>query len=69
MYKHLDNKEGANAIFKLAKVRERGRRDLGAVKYIKDDLGEVLVDDVAIKERWNSINKEEVKGALMKIVV
>ncbi|KAL6561470.1 hypothetical protein OROMI_017071 [Orobanche minor] len=53
MYKRLDSKEGTNAIFKLAKARERGRRDLGPVKYIKDDLGQVLVTDVAIKERWN----------------
>ncbi|KAL6563030.1 hypothetical protein OROHE_005617 [Orobanche hederae] len=52
MYTRLDTKEGANAIFKLAKARERGRRGLGAVKYIKDDLGQVLVNDVEIKKKW-----------------
>ncbi|KAL6506584.1 hypothetical protein OROGR_024765 [Orobanche gracilis] len=53
MYKRLDTKEGADAIFKLEKARERGRRDLSPVKFVKDDLGQVLMNGVAIKERWN----------------
>ncbi|GKB80695.1 retrovirus-related pol polyprotein LINE-1 [Tanacetum coccineum] len=39
LYKKLDSKEGANDIFKIAKVRERRRRDLGNIRYIKDEEG------------------------------
>lgn len=62
MYKRLDTKEGANAIFKLAKARERGRRDLGQVRFVKDDLGRVLVNDEAIKDRWNEYFSELFNG-------
>nr|GEX52692.1 hypothetical protein [Tanacetum cinerariifolium] len=40
LYKKLDSKEGANDIYKIAKARERKRRDIGNVRYIKDE-GEV----------------------------
>ncbi|KAL6527995.1 hypothetical protein OROHE_014945 [Orobanche hederae] len=53
MYKSIDTKEGENGIFKLTKSQESGRRDLGPVRFIKDDLGHVLVNNDAIKESWS----------------
>ncbi|XP_071688303.1 uncharacterized protein [Rutidosis leptorrhynchoides] len=37
--KRLDSKEGANDIYRIAKSRERRRRDLDNIKYIKDETG------------------------------
>ncbi|GKA72706.1 tyrosyl-DNA phosphodiesterase 1, partial [Tanacetum coccineum] len=42
LYKKLDSKEGANDIYKIAKARERRRRDLGNVRYIKDEGGKTI---------------------------
>ncbi|GJV94484.1 retrovirus-related pol polyprotein LINE-1 [Tanacetum coccineum] len=39
IYKKMDSKEGANDIFKIAKARERRRRDLGNICFIKDERG------------------------------
>nr|GEV02411.1 cleavage/polyadenylation specificity factor, 25kDa subunit [Tanacetum cinerariifolium] len=39
LYKKLNSKEGANDIYKIAKTRERKRRDIGNVRYIKDEGG------------------------------
>ncbi|PWA61716.1 hypothetical protein CTI12_AA372050 [Artemisia annua] len=45
LYKKLDSKEGANDIFRIAKARERRRRDLGNIKYIKDEGGCTIVNE------------------------
>ncbi|XP_074327662.1 uncharacterized protein LOC141665577 [Apium graveolens] len=58
MYNHLGTKEGQNGIYKLAKVRERRRRDLGFVKCIKDVNGHVLVKDKDIRNRWHNYFRE-----------
>ncbi|XP_074378152.1 uncharacterized protein LOC141719673 [Apium graveolens] len=58
MYTHLGTKEGQNGIFRLAKVRERRRRDLGFVKCIKDVNGHVLVKDKDIRNRWHTYFRE-----------
>nr|GEY24780.1 hypothetical protein [Tanacetum cinerariifolium] len=52
LYKKLDTKEGANDIFRTAKARERRRRDLGDICYIKDKEGQTITDDEEIKKRW-----------------
>ncbi|GJR33559.1 hypothetical protein Tco_1209243, partial [Tanacetum coccineum] len=49
LYKKLDFKEGANDIYKIAKAQERRRRDIGNVRYIKDEgvhLNDIDVDDL-----------------------
>ena len=51
MYKKLDSKEGANDIFRIAKARER-RRDLGNIKYIKEEGGRTIVSEEGIRKRW-----------------
>ena len=52
LYKKLDSKEGANDIFRIAKARERRRRDLGNIKYIKDEGGRTIVIEEDIRKKW-----------------
>ncbi|GJZ57206.1 hypothetical protein Tco_0612700 [Tanacetum coccineum] len=52
LYKKLDSKEGANDIFRIAKARERRRRDLGDICFIKDEEGRTITDEEEIKKRW-----------------
>jgi len=51
LYERLETKEGEYDMFKIAKARERKRCDIGAVKFIKDDDGRILVKDHEIKLR------------------
>ncbi|XP_071714120.1 uncharacterized protein [Rutidosis leptorrhynchoides] len=52
LYKRLDSKEGANDIFKIAKARERRRRDMDNIKFIKDEAGKSIVKEDGIRKRW-----------------
>ncbi|GKC33900.1 hypothetical protein Tco_1046284 [Tanacetum coccineum] len=52
LYKKLDSKEGANDIYRIAKARERKRRDLGNIRYIKDKEGRTIMIDKDIRKRW-----------------
>ncbi|XP_071695280.1 uncharacterized protein [Rutidosis leptorrhynchoides] len=52
LHRKLDSKEGANDIYRIAKARERGRRDLGNIKYIKDVAGQSIVREDLIRKRW-----------------
>ncbi|GJY99195.1 aminopeptidase M1 [Tanacetum coccineum] len=52
LYKRLDSREGANDIYKIAKARERRRRDIGNVRFIKDEGGRTIVREDDIKKRW-----------------
>ncbi|GJZ54673.1 hypothetical protein Tco_0609558 [Tanacetum coccineum] len=52
LYKKLDSKEGANDIYRIAKARERRRRDLGNIRYIKDEEGRTIVIEEDIRKRW-----------------
>ncbi|GJT31261.1 hypothetical protein Tco_0911536 [Tanacetum coccineum] len=52
LYKNLDSKEGANDIYRIAKARERRRRDLGNIRYIKDEEGRTIVIEEDIRKRW-----------------
>nr|GFC38284.1 protein RAE1 [Tanacetum cinerariifolium] len=51
LYKKLDSKEGVSEIYKIAKARERRRRDIGNVKYIKDKGGRTIVREEDIRTR------------------
>ena len=48
----MGTEEGERKIYKVAKQRARPRRDIGEVNGIKDQIGEMLTDEVNIKERW-----------------
>ncbi|GKF86732.1 hypothetical protein Tco_0254559, partial [Tanacetum coccineum] len=51
MYKKLDSIEGVNDIYKIAKVREKRIRDVGNIKYIKDEEGRSIVNKEDITKR------------------
>ncbi|XP_071740983.1 uncharacterized protein [Rutidosis leptorrhynchoides] len=50
LYKKLDSKEGANDIYMIAKARERKRRDIDNIKYIKDEVGLTIVKEDKIRK-------------------
>nr|GEZ30900.1 protein RAE1 [Tanacetum cinerariifolium] len=52
LYKKLDSKEGKNDIYKIVKSRERRRRDLGNVRYIKDEEGRTIMMEEDIRKRY-----------------
>nr|GEY08511.1 retrovirus-related Pol polyprotein LINE-1 [Tanacetum cinerariifolium] len=52
LYKKLDSKKEANDIYKIAKARERKRRDIGNVRYIKNEGGRTIVREEDIRKRW-----------------
>ncbi|GJW00939.1 retrovirus-related pol polyprotein LINE-1 [Tanacetum coccineum] len=52
LYKKMDSKEGANDIFNIAKARERRRRELENICFIKDERGRTITDEKEIKKRW-----------------
>ncbi|XP_071699630.1 uncharacterized protein [Rutidosis leptorrhynchoides] len=52
LYRKLDSKEGANDIYRIAKARERRRRDLDNIIYIKDEVGYSIVREDDIRKRW-----------------
>jgi len=54
LYQKLETKEGEKDIFKLARVREKKTRDLGSVRCVKSEDGNVLIEDTKIRERWRS---------------
>jgi hypothetical protein len=48
----MTRREGANDVYKMAKLRERKTRDFNQVKCIKDEADRLLVRDEEIKNRW-----------------
>ncbi|XP_071713345.1 uncharacterized protein [Rutidosis leptorrhynchoides] len=52
LYRKLNSKEGANDIYRIAKARERRRRDLDNIKFIKNEAGQTLVKEDEIRKRW-----------------
>jgi len=47
----LGTREGEKGVFKLARLREKKRRDLRDIRCIKDEDGKVLVEETKIRER------------------
>ncbi|XP_071703872.1 uncharacterized protein [Rutidosis leptorrhynchoides] len=52
LYKKLDSKEGANEIYRIVKTRERKRRDIDNIKFIKDEAGRTIMKEDEIRKRW-----------------
>ena len=51
-YQDLDSREGRKRIFRVAKARNRVKRDTGDVAVIQDRDGIVLTEESEIRERW-----------------
>ena len=71
-YDKMGTEEGERMIYKVAKQRARSRRDIGEVNVIKDQIGEMLTDEVKIKERWreyfsNLLNVENARKQLGEV--
>jgi hypothetical protein len=54
LYEKLDTRDGKKNIYRLARFREKKTRNIGIVKYMKDDDYIVLVRDEKVKERWRT---------------
>ena len=52
LYRRLSTKEGEKDVYKIARIRERKKRDLNQVKCIKDEMDQLLVKGQDIKQRW-----------------
>ncbi|GJZ55576.1 hypothetical protein Tco_0610769 [Tanacetum coccineum] len=48
----LDSKEGEKDIYRIAKARDRSKRDLGNVRFIKYGDGRTIVNEDAVRRRW-----------------
>ena len=58
MYDRLETKEGEKEVYRLAKDRASKRRDIEKVKCMKNESGEVLVEDEDIRKRWGKYFSE-----------
>ena len=52
LYDRLETKEGTNKLFKLAKQRDRQGQDVQQIRVIKNEDGEVLMEEEKVKQRW-----------------
>ena len=49
LYQRLDSKEGEREVFKLARTRDRHTRNLSSVRCLKDEDGNVLIEDTKLQ--------------------
>ena len=52
LYEKLGTKEGEKDVHKIVKWRSRSQKDVGNVRCVRDESGEVLVMDNEILNRW-----------------
>ena len=72
LYKKLDSREGEKMVYRLARAREKGTRDLEQVKLMKDKDGKVILDEEEIRRRWSEyfgqlLNKENPRVELEEV--
>ena len=68
-YEGLETGEGQRKIFRIAKARERARKDLGGVAMVRDREENIVTEDEQIKKRWREyfdqlLNTENQRGIL-----
>jgi len=66
LYQKLETKEGEKKVFKLARARERRTRNLGHMRCIKDENGNVLSKDAEIKEIWQMYFSKLLNGKVLE---
>ena len=69
LYEKLGTPEGEQMIYRIAKARERAKRDIEECSYIKNRNGCILIEDKDIKQRWKDyfeelLNVENDRGML-----
>ena len=52
LYARLETKEGEKELYRLARQRDRARKDVQQVRVIKDESGNVIVNSKAVLKRW-----------------
>ena len=71
-YEKLGTKEGEKIIYKVAKQRKNERKDIGELSVIKDQAGNLLIEEEKVKERWgeyfdNLLNVENTREQLEEL--
>ena len=51
-YEMMGTPEGEKMIYKIAESRKRSRQDVGEVGIIKDENGNILIEEEKVKRRW-----------------
>ena len=51
-YEMMGTPEGEKIIYKIAESRRRSRQDVGEVGIIKDENGNILIEEEKVKRRW-----------------
>ena len=52
LYEKLETKEGENEVFKIAKQKNRQSKDVQQIRVIKSKIGEILMEEEKVKQRW-----------------
>ena len=63
LYERLETKEGEKKLYRLARQRDRARKDVKHLRVIKDENGNVMVNSKPVLKRWKEyfeklMNKE-----------
>ena len=66
LFEKLETKQGENEVFKIAKQRNRHNKDVQQVRVIKSKIGEILMEEEKVKQRWkeyfdNLLNHENLE--------
>ena len=61
LYARLETKEGEKELYRLARQRDRARKDVQHVRITKDENGNVTVNSEAVLKRWKEYF-EKLKG-------
>ena len=52
LYDNMETSEGQKDVYRIAAARDREGKDIGQIRTIKSAIGEVLMKDEYIRERW-----------------
>ena len=55
LYANLETSEGQKDIYRIAAARDRAGKDIDQMRTIKSAMGDVLMRDEDIRERWGSV--------------
>ena len=72
-YEKLETTEGEKIIYRVAEARRKERQDVGELGVIKDENGNIIIDEENIKKRWKNyfsqlLNTENECGELEEVL-